>query len=395
MKYNFDEIIDRKKTKSIKYDFPNRFGKIDQSNTIPLWIADMDFRSPPCVKEAIMKRVDHGIFGYSYADEDYFRAVRDWIFNRHNWKVEKDWLIKLHGVLSAVSIAITALTNQNDAILIQSPYYHMFNKIIKDTKRNVVKNVLILEDGRYSIDFKDFEEQIVRNDVKLFILCNPHNPVGRVWTSEELISMGNICLKHGVFVISDEIHQDFVYSPYNHKVFANLKPEFEDITVTCTAPTKTFNLSGLLISNIFIIDEKLRDKILEEISKCGHRGVGIMEILACQAAYSNGEEWLDALLDYLSENIAYSRSFFREKLPEIDVIEPEGTYLLWLDCHKLGLTGKELETYIAHEAKVLLNGGADNECFIRINIASPRSILKKAFLRIEEAIVKLRSRDKT
>ncbi|EKQ55511.1 MAG: bifunctional PLP-dependent enzyme (beta-cystathionase and maltose regulon repressor) [Clostridium sp. Maddingley MBC34-26] len=393
MKYNFDEIIDRKNTKSIKYDFPNRFGKLDHNNMIPLWIADMDFRSPPCVQEAIIKRVNHGIFGYSYTGDDYFRAVSNWMDNQHGWKVEPEWLVIMQGVLSAISITLTALTNKDDAILIQYPSYNMFKKVIEETNRNVIKNILVLEDGKYRIDFDDFEDQIVRNNVKLFILCNPYNPVGRVWTEEELIRIGDICLKHGVFVISDEIHQDFVYAPHKHLVFANLKPEFKNITVTCTAPTKTFNIAGLPISNIFITNIKLRDKVKEAISKCGHHGVGIIEVLACQAAYLSGEEWLHALLKYLSENIEYSINFFRERLPEIEVIKPEGTYLLWLDCRKLGFSGKELEEYLANEAHVLLNGASSAEGFLRINIACPRATLEKAFSQIEQAIRKLRHED--
>ncbi|MDR3239275.1 MAG: pyridoxal phosphate-dependent aminotransferase [Clostridiales bacterium] len=388
MAYNFDEVIDRTNTNSVKYDFPSRYG-LPGYNYVPLWIADMDFRSPPCVHAALTERVNHGIFGYSDSDDNYFCAVSDWMEKRHGWKIEPEWLVKTQGVIPAISAILCALTKQNDSILIQYPSYNMFNMIIEKTKRKIVKNVLVLEDGKYKIDFADFEKQIVRNGVKLFILCNPYNPVGRVWTAEELTQMGDICVKHGVIVIADEIHQDFVFAPHKHLVFAKLKPEFENITITCTAPTKTFNISGLPISNIFIVDEDLREKITEELSMRGHLGAGVLEILACQSAYANGDKWLDSLLQYLAENIAYSRRFFHEKLPEIDFIEPEGTYLLWFDCRKLGLWAKELEAYIADEAQVLLSRAPGAEGFLRINIACPRATLEKAYLRLEQAVRKL------
>ncbi|MDR3239892.1 MAG: pyridoxal phosphate-dependent aminotransferase [Clostridiales bacterium] len=388
MAYNFDEVIDRTNTNSVKYDFPGRYG-LPGYNYVPLWIADMDFRSPPCVHDALTERVDHGIFGYSDSDDTYFCAVSGWMEKRHGFTIEPEWLVKTQGVIPAISAILCALTKQNDSILIQYPSYNMFNRIIEKTKRKIVKNALVLEDGKYKIDFADFEKQIVRNGVKLFILCNPYNPVGRVWTAEELTQMGDICLKHGVVVIADEIHQDFVFAPHKHLVFAKLKPAFENITITCTAPTKTFNISGLPISNIFIVDEDLREKITEELSMRGQFGAGVLEILACQAAYANGDKWLDSLLQYLAENIAYSRNFFHGKLPEIDFIEPEGTYLLWLDCRKLGLWAKELEAYIADEAQVLLNRAPGAEGFLRINIACPRATLEKAYLRLAQAIKKL------
>ncbi|SEW15725.1 MalY/PatB family protein [[Clostridium] fimetarium] len=388
MKYNFDEIINRKHTKSIKYDFFSMTGKVGY-NTIPLWIADMDFRTPPCVREAIIQRAEHGIFGYSATDDDYFIAVQQWFLKRHNWNVQPEWMIQTRGILNAVSVIVSALTKPGDAILLQYPSYHQFNSIIENTRRKIVKNPLILENGTYKIDFEDFERQIVQNDVKLFILCNPHNPVGRVFTKEELIQMGDICLRYGVLVLSDEIHQDFIFAPHKHFVFVDAKPEFRDITITCTAPTKTFNLSGVAISNMFIIDEDLRDDIKDEIKRRGGAGIGILEILACQAAYTDGEEWLEELLSYLLESIAYARKFFREKLPEIDVIEPEGTYLLWIDCRRLGFWAKDLDSFLADEAQVTLSGSPGAEGFLRINLACPRSTLEKAFSQLERAVKKL------
>jgi cystathionine beta-lyase len=387
MKYNFDEIIDRSNTKSVKYDFPNQYGMMGY-NYIPLWIADMDFRSPPCVLEALARRVDHGVFGYSAADYDYFEAVSGWMARRHNWKVEQEWLIRTQGVVNALSIIINSLTKPKESILVQTPSYNMFNMMIERNSRRIVKNPLVLEEGKYRIDFEDFEKQIRRNEVKLFFLCSPHNPIGRVWTRDELIRMGDICLQYGVTVVADEVHQDFVYPPNRHLVFAGLKQEYEAITITCSSPGKTFNLAGLPISNIFVPDEAKHDKLTETIAARGSGGSGIMELVACEAAYRSGEEWLEALLDYLAGNAAFVRNFLRKRLPELTLIEPEGTYLLWLDFRPLGFFAKELEAFIADEARILLGGAPGGEGFQRVNIACPRSTLEKAFTRLEAAVRK-------
>jgi cystathionine beta-lyase len=389
MKFDFDEVIDRKKTMSVKYDFPDRFGKMGY-NYIPLWIADMDFRSPPCVREELAERLDHGIFGYSSADYSYFEAVGEWMSKRHDWHVEQEWLIRTQGVVNALSVIFHAITKTGDAILIQTPSYNMFNTMIEKNARRTIKNPLILENGKYEIDFEDFEKQIKRNDVKLFVLCNPYNPVGRVWTKEELVKMGDICLQYGVTVIADEVHEDFVYKPHKHLVFANLKHEYESIAITCTSPAKTFNLAGLPISNIFISNEDIYEKVADEIFARGNLGSGIMELAACRAAYAGGAEWLDALLEYLADNVRFVREFLSERIPEITLIEPEGTYLVWLDFRELGFWAKELDAFLSDEAKVLLGGAPGGEGFQRINIACPRSTLEKAFAQMETAIRKAR-----
>jgi cystathionine beta-lyase len=386
--FDFDEIIDRKNTNSIKYDFYGSMGKVGY-NCIPMWIADMDFRTPPCVRDALIARANHGIFGYSSVGDHYYVALSNWLLNRHGWSIKPEWLTQTEGVIPAVSVALAAYTQPNDSVLLHYPSYNLFNMMIDKNRRNLIKSPLVFENNRYTIDFKDFERQIVRSNVKLFILCNPHNPIGRVWTEEELITMGDICLKHGVLVISDEIHQDFVYKPHKHLVFANLKPEYEPITITCTAPTKTFNISGVPISNILIIDDDLREKFMDEQLRRGNMGGGILEILACQTAYAQGAEWLDALIDYLTQNVNFARAFLQERLPEISLVEPEGTYFLWLDCRRLGVWQKELETYIADEAQILLNGAPGAEGFIRLNIACPKATLEKAFGQLEKAIRKL------
>jgi cystathionine beta-lyase len=389
MEYNFDRIIDRNNSNSLKHDFPERAGKIGY-NYIPMWIADMDFRSPPCVLEALAKKVEHGIFGYSEIDEHYFEAVSGWMLKRHGWRVREEWLVRTSGVINALSVILRSLTNTGDNILVQTPGYNMFDNVIENNGRRVTRNPLVLKNGRYEIDFDDFERQIKRNSVKMFFLCSPHNPIGRVWTKDELLRMGDICLQYGVIVIADEVHEDFVYKPNRHLVFTNLRHEYEKITITCTSPSKTFNMAGLPISNIFITDEDTHDKIADEITARGHLGSGIMEISACQAAYSGGEAWLDALVEYLAGNISLIRNFLKEKIPEIVLIEPEGTYLAWIDCRGIGFWSKELEVFLADEARLLLGGAPGGEGFQRINTACPRSVVQKALEQLEKAVKKKR-----
>ncbi len=277
--------------------------------------------------------------------------------------------------------------------MIQRPVYYPFSNVIIDNGRTLVNNPLIYNSGTYSIDFEDFEAKIIENGVKLFILCNPHNPVGRVWTREELVRLGDICLRHGVTVISDEIHADFIYSGYRHEVFANIKPEFADITITCTAPSKTFNLAGLQVSNIIISNRELKKAIKNEINKTGHGQINTMGIVACKAAYQYGHEWLQQLKAYLAGNLSFVRNFLAERLHKIKLVEPQGTYLVWLDFRELELTEAELEKLIVRDAKLWLDGGTmfgeEGKGFQRINIACPRVILEKAFLQLEAAVNRL------
>lgn len=389
MKYNFDSILDRRNTDSLKYDFARKLGKPE--GVLPLWVADMDFRTPPCVIDALMEKCRHGIFGYSETRNDYYEALRNWFSSRLNWSIRPEWLVKTPGVVFAICTAIRALTDEGDAILVQQPVYSPFFEMILENKRKLVTNQLVYSQGKYSIDFSDFEDKIIKNNVKLFILCSPHNPVGRVWTLEELLRLGEICLKHDVIVVSDEIHADFTYPGHRHLVFADVKPEFSDITVTCTSPTKTFNLAGLHISNIFIANRDIRRKFKKELEKSGHSLSNIMGITACRAAYEGGNNWLMELKKYLSGNLDLLRSFLKQKLPQIKLIEPEGTYLVWLDFSALGLDDKKLEDFILNEAGLWLDSGTmfgiGGEGFQRINIACPRSVLEKALIQLEQAIL--------
>lgn len=392
MKFDFDEIIDRRGTNSIKYDFCAERGKPE--DVIPLWVADMDFRTPPAVTEALVKAAQHGIFGYSESKQEYFDAVHNWFKSRFGWETDQSWLVKVPGVVYAVATAIRALTEKGDAVLIQQPVYHPFASTVLVNGRKLVNNPLVYEKGEYHIDFDDFEEKIIKNDVKLFLLCSPHNPVGRVWTREELVRMGDICLKHNVIVISDEIHADFVYKGYLHFIFASLKPEFLNNTVICTAPSKTFNLAGLQVSNIFIANDEIRKKFREELMRSGYSQPNTMGLVACQAAYEHGAQWLDELIEYLEGNISYIRKFLAERLPQIKLVEPQGTYLLWLDFNQLNLSEKELNDLIVNKAKLWLNEGttfgSEGKGFQRLNIACPRATLERAFLQLEKAIASIK-----
>lgn len=385
---NFDEIIDRKNTNSLKYDF--FFERKRRNDLLPLWIADMDFRLPEEIISDIQKAVAHGIFGYSDVKGDYFTPLQNWFQKHFNWNIKEEWLVKTPGVVFAIALAIKAFTNEGDSVLIQQPVYYPFSECILSNKRRLINSQLVYKDGKYTIDYEDFESKIVNENVKLFLLCSPQNPTGRVWTKEELTRIGNICLKHNVLVLSDEIHCDFVYPGNTHTVFASINEEFAMNSIICTAPSKTFNMAGLQISNIFIPNKTLRIAFRQEYDASGYSQLNALGLVACQSAYSKGEAWLNELKVYLKENLDYVRNFINEKLPEIKLVEPEGTYLIWLDCSGLGLSYKELESLIIDKAKLWLDGGIifgkETALFERINIACPRSLLKQALYNLEQAI---------
>lgn len=385
---DFDTIIDRKNTDCLKYDFAKRRGMPE--DVLPLWVADMDFKTSSYVEDALAERARHGIFGYSESQTPYFEIVRDWMKRHHDWEVKEPWLIKTPGVVFALAMAVKAYTEPGDGVLIQSPVYYPFSEVIEDNGRRIVSNTLMLgEDHKYYIDFEDFERQIKENQVKLFFLCNPHNPVGRVWTTEELTRLGDICLKYQVTVVSDEIHSDFIFRG-RHQVFADLKREYADITVTCTAPSKTFNLAGLLLSNIFISNRELRHKFRQQVNAAGISQLSPFGLVACETAYTQGEEWYQAMLAYVAENIAFTKEYVEKHLPGVEMVEHEGTYLVWLDFRKTGLSVEELEDLIVNRAKLWLDSGKifgkSGEGFQRINVACPRQILEEALHRIREQL---------
>lgn len=388
MKYDFDKVTDRRGTNCLKYDFAAERGKPE--GILPLWVADMDFPTAPEILERLQQAVSHGIFGYSEGKDGYFQAAAGWYGKNFGWEVKRNWLVKTPGVVFAIAAAIRAFTEEGDAVLLQQPVYYPFGEAVKDNGRVLVNSPLKLVNGHYEIDFEDFENKIKENKVKLFLLCSPHNPVGRVWKEWELRKIGDICLKHGVLVVSDEIHSDFVWPGYKHLVFASLSSEYADITVTCTAPSKTFNLAGLQASNIFISNHELKQRFKKAIAQAGYSQLNLMGLIACQAAYEEGGAWLSELKTYLEGNLAFVREYLKEQLPEIKLIEPEGTYLIWLDFRGLGLTEEEREDLIVNKAGLWLDSGAmfgtDGEGFERINIACPRETLKKALLQLRRAI---------
>ncbi len=392
MPVDFDTVPNRRGTNCFKYDFAREMGMPE--DVLPLWVADMDFPTAPAVLERLHALAEHGIFGYTGVKDAYFSAVHNWYAQRFSWETQRSWLVTTPGVVFAIAIAIRAFTQKGDAILIQQPVYYPFANKVTENDRQLVVNPLVLKNGRYEMDFADMERKIVDYHVKMLLLCSPHNPVGRVWTKEELLRVGEICQKHGVLVVSDEIHADFTYAGHTHRVFASVKSEFADFTITCTAPSKTFNLAGLQNSNIFIPNRQLRHAYKKELSACGCGGTNCMGMAACQAAYEAGADWLEQLKQYLAGNLAYIRQFLREKLPDIALIEPEGTYLVWLDLRKLGLTEQQQRQLIVQDAKLWLDTGTlfgqGGEGFERINIACPRTTIEQAMQRLEHAVHKTR-----
>ena len=376
---DFDRVIDRRNTRSLKYDFARERG-IPEEN-LPLWVADMDFRVSSYIQEALERLVSYGIFGYSEVKEHYFEPLRAWLENRHGWRTEREWLVKTPGVVFALAAAIRAFTKEGEGVIIQQPVYYPFANVVKNNHRKLVISNLLLGEKDYEMDYADFEEKILKEQVKLFILCNPHNPIGKVWNKEQLEKIGDICLKHGVFVVSDEIHADFAFKR-PHTVFTQIKEEYKQMSMVCTSPSKSFNLAGLQISNIFIPDKKRHSDFRAQVYATGYDEISLPALVACEAAYRHGEEWLDGVCAYIRENEAYVRAFLQDRLPRVRLMDWEGTYLIWLDFRSLGLSDKELNRKIIHEAGLWLDGGSmfgkAGEGFQRINIACPRKTLEEA-----------------
>ncbi len=382
---DFDRIIDRKNTRCLKYDFAVKRGMPE--DVLPLWVADMDFETSSYIEDALTERVQEGIFGYSDVQTPYFEIIRDWMIRHHDWEPQEKWLIKTPGVVFALAMAVKAYTDPGDKVLLQQPVYYPFSEVITDNGREVVSNDLVLTvDGTYKIDFADFEQKIIANGIKLFLLCSPHNPVGRVWTKEELEKIGDICVKHGVTVVSDEIHNDFIWEG-THTVFAGIKKEFADISVTCTSPSKTFNLASMLISNIFIPNQILRRKFCKEMDRAGISQLSVLGLVATEAAYAHGDEWYAAMKNYVRDNIAFARAYVEENLPGVRMIDTQGTYLIWLDFRQTGLTVEQLDHKIIYEAGLWLDSGKifgkTGEGFERINVACPRAVLQEALDHIQ------------
>ena len=390
-KYNFDEVIDRHNTACLKYDFAIQRGR--PADVLPLWVADMDFPIAREIQKALITRCQHAVFGYSESDDAYFSAVHDWYAKHFNWETKQQWLTKTPGIVFALAMAVKAFTKPGEAVLINQPVYYPFTEVIKDNKRELINSPLVLKDGKYSIDFANLEAKIVAHNVKLMLLCSPHNPVGRVWSREELQKIGDICLAHNVIIVSDEIHSDFVWGENKHTVFATLGEKYAQNCIVCTAPSKTFNIAGLQVSNIFIPNEKLRRDFRHEVAAAGYSQVNTLGLVACEAAYRYGEDWLNQVKTYIEANIRFVDEYLKTNLPQIKLLAPQGTYLIWLDCSALGLTAEDREQWLWHKAKLWLDGGGifgpEGQAFERINVACPRSTLLQALEQLKKAVNEL------
>ena len=387
--YNFDQILDRTHTKSLKYDFAVKRGK--PADVLPFWVADMDFEIPPELKQILLDRVNHGVFGYTESDDEYFEVLQNWFTTRFNWTPDRKWLVKTPGIVFALAMAVRAFTKEGEGVLINQPVYYPFSMVIDDNDRRLINVPLIKGDEKYTIDFEGIERAIVEENVTLFLLCNPHNPVGRVWTEDELKRLGDICIKHNVLIVSDEIHADFVWKGHTHKVFADLGESYAEHCIVCTAPSKTFNLAGMKTSNIVIHNKELQKKWKDYVNgSLSMDGASALGMTAMIAAYTEGEEWLEQLKDYLDGNFAYIDEYLKKYLPKAHLVKAEGTYLAWLDLNGyVDRDEKKLEELMQKKAKVALDEGYifgdEGRGFERINVASPRSVIEECMNRIRTA----------
>jgi len=389
MQYNFDKIIDRKNTNSVKHDALQTFFGTD--DILPLWVADMDFETPDFICDALKKRVEHPVYAYTYFSEDFYQSLINWMKKKHNHRIEPSWLKVTPGVLSGISIAIMALTNPGDKIIIQPPVYHPFFHLVKSNDRVLVQNELLFEDGNYRMDFEQLEYSIDQ-DTKMIIISNPHNPVGRVWTKDELKKLVDICEKNKILIIADEIHSDIVFAPHQYTPIASISSYAHNNSLTFVAPSKTFNIAGLGTSVAIIPHKKLRKQFIALASRLHLDSGNVFGTVAFEAAYTHGEEWLKQLLIYLKSNVELVKSYFAENLPAIKVVEPEGTYLLWLDFSALNLEDEKLYQILVDDAKVGLNKGLsfglNGSNFMRLNIGSPQSVILEGLERMVSALKK-------
>ena len=386
-KFGFDEIVPRRGTNSVKWDTPSEEG------VLPMWIADMDFKAAPVIREALQRRMDHGVFGYTKVPQAYYDAIVSWFDRRHGWKIDPQTILYTIGVVPAVSTIIKAVTKPGDKVLVQTPVYNCFFSSIRNNDCIIEELPLECSPEGYSIDFEAFEKAVADPQVTLFILCNPHNPGGRVWTRDELLRIGEICFRHDVFVASDEIHCELTFNGHQYTPFASLGEEFAKRSASCISPTKAFNIAGLQIANIVAADDDVRRRIDRAINIFEVCDVNPFGVEALMAAYNEGEEWLEALKEYIWGNYLFLKEFFAKELPACPILPLEGSYLAWLDCSATGLTSAELAARLEKEEKLMLNPGtmygAAGEGFLRINLACPRSVLADGAARIQRAFSKL------
>ena len=384
MKYNFDEIIGRRNTNSYKWD------SAADADVLPLWVADMDFRTAPAIVEALRQRVEHGIYGYTRVPDAYYEAVINWFARRHGWEIQRDWIIYTTGVVPALSAIIKALTQPGDAVLVQTPVYNCFFSSIRNNGCQTTTSPLVYKDQTYTVDYDDLERKAADPKTKLLLLCNPHNPAGRVWTRDELVRIGDICLRNGVRVIADEIHCELTFPGHTYTPFASISEEFLQHSVTCISASKSFNIAGLQIANIVCADAQVRTKIDRAVNDNEVCDVNPFGVLATIAAYNEGEEWLTQLTDYLQQNYRYMADFCKAHLPEFPINVLEGTYLVWMDCRALHTPSETLEQQLTGKAKLWLNAGtmygAQGEGFMRWNIACPRAVLAEGLKRFTDFV---------
>lgn len=392
MDFDFDQIVERRNTDCTKWDHaPVLF---ESPDVLPMWVADMDFAAPPVALAAIEARMQHGVFGYVKPSERYYAAVIDWMARRHQFAVSRTWVDTSPGVVPALGTLVRALTEVGDAVIIQPPVYPPFAQVVEQNDRKLVLNPLIWKNDRYEMDLEDFAQKVTAHHVRLLILCSPHNPVGRVWTKAELRALGDVCKRHGVIVIADEIHADLVLPGSVHTPFASL-PDHAAFTATCVAPSKTFNIAGLQAAFTIIADDHTRERYQAELHRSGYYSPNVIGMAAAQAVYEEGDTWLDALLIYLEQNVQLIDETIRRDLPSLRFVRPEGTYLAWFDCRALGLSRDELTAFFRHKARVGINDGHtfgdEGDGFIRLNFGCPRSVLKEGLARIATALTTLRT----
>ena len=389
-KYDFETIIDRRGTGCLKWDAWSRRGHA--ADDLPLWVADMDFKTVPAAMDALVERVQHGVYGYTMATDGYYEAVQNWFATRHGWRPEREWFVKTPGVVFALAMAVTAFTQPGDAVVIQPPVYYPFRLMIQDNGRKMATSPLAYENGRYTMDYEGFERTLEESGAKLFILCNPHNPVGRCWSEDELRRIGEICLRHHVLVVADEIHADFARKGFRHVPYASLGEEFANNAVICTAPSKTFNLAGLQLSNIFIPNPDLRAAFKRTLGRTGYDEPSVFGVTATQACYEHGAEWLDQLKEVLDVNLGVLEAAVG-RMDGVRLVPLESTYLPWLDCSGLGLDDAGIKRLVEQDAKLWLDLGTmfgpEGSGFVRMNLASPTTMVEDACARLEGAVAKL------
>ncbi len=383
---HFDDLIARKNTASVKWDGLRTRFQVEQA--LPMWVADMDFAAPDVVLEAMQEKLQHGIFGYTLRTDSYYEAIQQWLAKRHHFNIDTKWIAHAPGIVPGIGFLIDALTDAGDKVVVQPPVYHPFERVIRNYDRQVLRAPLAFDGTRYQMNFDALEAQF-QAGAKAWILCSPHNPVGRVWTADELRTAGELALQYNVTVISDEIHHDLVYKNYHHTPFASLDERFKDISVTAIAPSKTFNLAGLQTAAMIIPNPDMLQKYKKVLQKYSMEGANTFGVIALEAAYRKGEPWLNELLDYLEGNLVTLQQLLLEKMPQIKLIKPEGTYLAWLDCRELGFTKAELDHFFVHEAGVAMDEGhlfgEEGTGFQRMNLACPRSYIDEAITNITAA----------